>query len=347
MKLRHTLSLLALTPACGEVAAPDEPGRPIAVLEGTLTAAAPIEVEGGFGLAMLWGSEEVVGYAVAGQSAEVEPVFPAGFRLSLNELPPASALMTRETMRLEAAGDVCSDHLWSLSERDADKALVVECANRILPLALAGCAETSADDEPPCRKLAEKLSRVDEQWPADARASLGRLVAFDDVNGNGRLDLIPPGGATSPDRLLWQDTEHNYVWYEGPEMAELPLTQGLSVLKTHCPEGEEAPCDLLVPRGEPLALVMDGAPVEERMMCSEITGGRGSAGAFIYDVDVEGDIPGGGTCGEGGLVYDLPETCGPARGQTGPCGDWNCRQTTYAVEDPAAPAAGWPCEIER
>lgn len=61
-------------------------------------------------------------------------------------------------------------------------------------------------------RLPNRGSGIDE-----ARMAAGQLVVYEDGNGNGKLDFIPDGASSSPDRLLGVDEAHDIRYLEGTQ----------------------------------------------------------------------------------------------------------------------------------
>jgi hypothetical protein len=351
----RTCSALLLTstflaPACGDLVASDDPGEPIAVVTGTLLSAEALDVQGELRLAILWGADRTNGYAVAGQVAELESSFPAGFRILLREPPPATALNTRETQRLAEVADTCTWHLDDeLAEGDpATPAEVAECVERMTAAAEAGCVDVAADETGLCEDVARSLASTDKIFSATEAYAQGRLVAFDDRNGNGALDLIAPGTSELVDQIVWLDTDHMLSWREGEAVDGAP-PPGFAVVSVRCPEGsagadEGRMCPRWHGADEPLTLTLVPMALGPREHCAEVTGPEVERAGTIPAQSAANPPPAGGHCTENGLTYLLPSVCTP-RIEGDLCGATVCESVVYYIEDPETPPANWPCEI--
>jgi hypothetical protein len=355
MKMNRTavaalsLSCLNVLPACGEVAGSDEPGQPLAVLHGTLTSTAPVQVQGRFALAMVWGQDTVSGYAASAQSAEVESVFPSEFRIVLRDPPPAEAMDSGARRRELSVEEACREWYQPGPEvADSQRVELAACMASLSQRMEAeseeeGCGDLPEADRANCFELYTDLEDLDSVFPVSTRFTSGRLVAYDDLNGNGRLDFIAAGANQSPDRLLWEDRTYRYLWVEGEPV--LGMMPGLTALELSCREGYDMECSRTLAQDEPLVLVMDGAPANERLLCAE-TLGHGIHESFsASDQDAENGFPAGGWCIFGGTVYQAPTVCSANDPEAGPCGATTCIDVEYRVVDESAPAPGWPCPI--
>jgi hypothetical protein len=80
-----------------------------------------------------------------------------------------------------------------------------------------------------------------------SRVALGALVVYDDVDGDGRLELIAPGASTSSDRVLGVAEDFMVLYFEGQEddhpwvfEPSLRINRGYNLIGTrispvHCP----------------------------------------------------------------------------------------------------------------
>jgi hypothetical protein len=184
--------------------------------------------------------------------------------------------------------------------------------------------------------------------------AIGAIVAFEDRNGNGALDLASKGDAAFPDAVAGV-VENRLVFYsEGPPPPELeqqvgaPVPRGFAIAVTGGKRGEFDGLLALRPATETISLTLrDSTAVEwQFLMCRDlkssttlvtgaVTPAPGLPPAFPdpQDPDVRCEPDGS---------YVL-ERCTVVRQEV--CGDreLDCPGTRYTPADPGHPPAGWPC----
>lgn len=218
----------------------------------------------------------------------------------------------------------------------------------------------------------EALRVPDEKWrtatSSDAfKMAVGTLVAYEDLNGDGQLDLLDSNATQAIDRVVGVNEDMYVVYTEGAatgKVAQLGLPRGFSLLRLDaCPVGSstssgssgQPECDP-TPHVQAIdtlfTLPLTGSPQLSSFMCMSEGGtsvsGSGSAAANTAD----GSGSGTGAapapqiypapndpnlhCRADGSSYTY-ETC-----QTPQlCGDTVC--LAHIEERPAAPPANWPC----
>lgn len=168
-------SLLLTLTACGSISTGDD-SAVLATMQGELTNPHSLALPETVRVAVVWGQERD-GFAIA-QDVEVEPVFPSKFRLALTSAPPDSAMFYTAD---EYADEVAED------------------------------ADESGDRSSPLEEDAD----FGGVTPRDVRVAYGSLVAYEDTNGNGRLDLVEDGAAAFVDRVLGTNSAMVLVYLEG------------------------------------------------------------------------------------------------------------------------------------
>ena len=193
------LSVFGLLAACGSLGDVDR-RAPLAVLEGQLTAAAqatPTQASN-VRIAVVWMSIDDSGFKVS-QDVPATPVFPSQFRLELTDPPPRSAMATRA----------------SQSRTPSEP-----------PRAGASAPDPAPppDPSPPSPRPAS-LRTADHDsrsaWPADFGVAVGAIVAYEDKNGNGTLDLVDDSATSYVDRVLGVNEELLLVYVEGTAPVDL------------------------------------------------------------------------------------------------------------------------------
>lgn len=87
---------LGLVGGCGPLSTPEDPGRPIWTIRGSITNADGVSVEGDLRVALMWYDDCEWDSFIIAQDVSVTPSFPSSFSIELREPPPAEALMDLE-----------------------------------------------------------------------------------------------------------------------------------------------------------------------------------------------------------------------------------------------------------
>jgi hypothetical protein len=190
--------------------------------------------------------------------------------------------------------------------------------------------------------------------PGTFGMAVGAIVAFEDRNGNGALDLASKGDARFVDSLA-AVVENRLVFYsEGqppPELAQelgFPVPRGFAIAVTGGKRGEFEGLLAFRPITEEISLTLRGSTADEWqfLMCQDL---KSSNTIVTGDVTPAGGLPPmfpdpqdpGVRCGpDGSYVY---EHCTVVRQEI--CGDreLDCPGTSYSPPDRNHPPAGWPC----
>lgn len=198
------LALPALV-ACGSIDDPSE-RKPLAVIEGQMlqTQSAPaVQVQSNVRIAVVWlGIDDRS--LKSTQDVKAEAVFPSKFKLALTEPPPEDA-MIRKDKRFKDPNDAPSVPGQPPSGGGS-----------------AGSSGGNPDpDQPPPPKPAPKLKTQSyKQWPADFGIAVGAVVAYEDLNGNGKLDLVDDNATQYVDRVLGINQDLFLVYVEGQNLPE-------------------------------------------------------------------------------------------------------------------------------
>ncbi|MBX3228485.1 MAG: hypothetical protein KIT84_07525 [Labilithrix sp.] len=182
-----------------------------------------------------------------------------------------------------------------------------------------------------------------------SEVALGALVAYEDKNGNGRLDLVDEGAPSFVDRVLGANPDVLLAWFEGlPASADGPRN-GYQFMKVLACE-KDADCIEYLPITTPYAMALTDEPELARVMCTN-GGGATSSSSSLDPEERVGPGPGGAwpatddpklTCSEDRKSYTYEE-CGETE-YLGLCGgtQQGCAVTTWTYPGGTAPV-GWPC----
>ncbi|WP_394838563.1 hypothetical protein LVJ94_16830 [Pendulispora rubella] len=212
---------------------------------------------------------------------------------------------------------------------------------------------------PPPREAVQPI----EKTPG-LKIAYGTLVAYEDVNGNGRLDLVDPTAVTFVDRIVALNQETILAFLEGtlpdppqrgtdgstPRLGFNFLSVDLCLFGT----GGSGPCTeskvLWKPIEAEISLALSNAPRFSQLMCQQ--GPGGSTGLDRTEEHPAGEIPRSSpagpreksSCSDGGRVYRRQSCMSRSAGLCGEITE-SCVTDVYHLE-PGVPApSGWPCTV--
>ena len=346
-----SLALALVATACGNLDSGDQPAA-LATVQGQLTNPQSIETPSAIRVAVVWTSAAMNGGLTIAQDVEVEPVFPSKFRLALTSAPPEGAMV-------HPGDEQGGEDPGGVDATPPDP----------------GPTE-SPDPAPPADPSGAAPLDLGGGVARDVRLAYGTLVAYEDTNGNGKLDLVDSDAATFVDRVLGANPDLLLVFAEGnvnheelrDEHGNLPA-KGYNLLsQKYCmkdtlerADGGAAPelpaCQMDV--GWKSIETLYDLPISEDprfadLMCtsgpgtSDGTGGGGSSGVPTTTDPGPAGYPTVGaeglSCLAEGKSY-LYTSCvvidrGPCQGTSANC------ETTH-VGLPAGPTPpAWPCTVQ-
>lgn len=236
-------SVLALGPLMGCGAAEPEA---LAVLEGHLLNPQNLATPTSLRVAVVWLSREP-GALTAAQDIEVEPVFPSTFKLALHHAPPDSTMFDKEAVERFLPSSLHRPESWEevwKNERE-----------------LEGSSLTNGTDNLGSRDIVPDL----ETMPNGVRIAMGSLVAYEDNNGNGTLDLVDMDATSFVDRIVATNYDLTLFYAEGTvdawstrDMEGRAIAPGYQLLRVRRPPegvcggfGDVVPGQPLPPYQEP------------------------------------------------------------------------------------------------
>lgn len=190
--------------ACGSVGDVGE-RAPLAVVEGQLTnqsAAAAPSGASAVRIAVLWVSVDGRAYK-ASQDVPATPVFPSKFRIELTDPPPAGAMTSKATAK--AAEESAPQ------EEPQEEPPQAGPVPKPAPGAGGGAGGGSMGSA----RIRPADHDGPESWPADFALAVGTIVAYEDLNGNGKLDLVDKEATSYVDRVLGANEDLLLVYTEG------------------------------------------------------------------------------------------------------------------------------------
>lgn len=171
--------------------------EPLAVIQGQLTqaATAPATTPSNVRIAVVWMNIDGSGYR-ATQDVKATPVFPSSYRLELTDPPPREAMSTGEKQTTP------SD-----------------------PPTVPQEPPSSGTTPSPGADNVGTRSHVNN-WPSGFAMAYGAVVAYEDRNGNGKLDLVDDGASSYVDRILGANEDLSLLYIEGTAPAEAKDKKG-------------------------------------------------------------------------------------------------------------------------
>ncbi len=232
------LALAALTSlsvaACGSLDPNAGEKTPLATVTGQLTNPQAVQTNSNVRIAVIWRAE-LFGKFNSAVDLPVQPVFPSKFRIDLREAPPA-------------------DVLWdpfAQSQTPSDPPQT-------------GGSEPAAPDAPGTRGAHVGLQGGSAVGPS-VRVGVGAVVAYEDLNGNGKLDLVDQNAAQFLDRIVAANDQTMLIYFDGtpPNQPELRdgnghyPTPGYNLYR----QGKACAETDTVGNGEPLGGTKGGSPM--------------------------------------------------------------------------------------
>ncbi len=232
------LSTLGLV-GCGQLEGDTDRLPVIATIHGQLSNPDGYAAGTNMRVAIVWGAE--TGDVRVSQDVQVQPVFPSQFRLDLRELPPSDAMRVPDDDRNGPDGPSTCTPGYDPSSGKPPPA----------PGTTTLCDATPPDrDSPPPPPAPPPSTRIQsDDWrgakPSDPfKIAVGTVIAYEDLNGNGRLDLLDQSATQAIDRVVGVNRDLFIIYVEGKpvgDVAELGLSAGFSLLAaTYCSDSEDA-----------------------------------------------------------------------------------------------------------
>jgi hypothetical protein len=193
-----SLSLVSLI-ACGGLDSDRSQKAPLATVVGQLSASTSAAATGpNVRVALLWGSEEREDFSAA-SDLPVQPVFPSKFRIELRDAPPEVMFFTPFAKRQASGGT-------------ADPTPVT---NPPSPGGSPGTPEPIPGSGSTPSPGAISTLRIVPTEVQSLRVALGSVVAYEDRNGNGKLDFVDNTAASFTDTIVGANPELLVAYFDG------------------------------------------------------------------------------------------------------------------------------------
>lgn len=234
------LSALGLA-GCGQLEGDTDRLPVIATIHGQLSNPDGYAAGANMRVAIVWGA--VTGDVRVSQDVQVQPVFPSQFRLDLRELPPSDAMrVPEEDVHNGPDGPSTCTPGYDPSSGKPPPA----------PGATSPCDSTPPDGDrpPPSPAPPPPSTRIQsDDWrgakPSDPfKIAVGTVIAYEDLNGNGQLDLLDANATQAIDRVVGVNRDLFVIYVEGKpvgDVAKLALPAGFSLVGlSDCSESADA-----------------------------------------------------------------------------------------------------------
>ena len=195
-------TLGALVAACGGLSGDTQNFPELATLNGKLTNDSSVQTvttatpNGDVRVAVVWVGEIAKSYNVAVDVA-VKPVFPAEFQISLNSAPPDSTIATNKNASTSGSTDEVPSEGTPTNSGSTS----------------TGGTNSGTSGSSNASIHTQNFAQTD--WPDGFGIAVGSVVAYQDLNGNGKLDLVDATATQYVDRVLGANDELLLVYVQG------------------------------------------------------------------------------------------------------------------------------------
>lgn len=191
--------LVILLPACGSLDSNTGSAPTLATVEGSLLNPSLVDVSTSspVRIAVVWRGIGAGRFSVA-EDLPAQPVFPSDFTIALGGPPPADAMNAAPLIPV----------LWCLP--DSGIPVSPECV-------FAYDASAQVSDPAGVDPLLPDATGAIDMPPSPAsQYAVGTVVAYLDLNHNGKLDLVPNDASAYVDQILAANSEMTVVYLQGP-----------------------------------------------------------------------------------------------------------------------------------
>ncbi len=193
------------------------------------------------------------------------------------------------------------------------------------------------------------MGPLDDDDPKSTKGAWAMLVAYEDLNGNGKLDLLDVSSTKAIDKIVARDADRLLVYLDGAPPPDLTDPTGAKPqpgfnIASISKQGDEF---AWVPLSTKLVLTEDASDDAQSLMCVDGTMGTGSGSTTQAAPGVKGPD------GEYPSASDPNLSCEVGDNQygysidtvvyDGPCYQEHSIETTIYTHAEATPPAGWPC----
>ncbi len=217
------LPFLAASVACGSLASDKDPV--LATVHGELTNPQSLDTPLDTRVAVVW-LGFAHGYSLA-EDLQVQPVFPSQFKLELTHVPPADAMVNKAN--LKAKNDQATP---PSPPPDGDPSAPTPAPSG----GSGGTGGVGGTGGPSGRAGAgagvatsgsvHAADMSPSTWANDFGFAVGSVVAYQDLNHNGKLDLVDEGATAYVDRILGANPSTILVYFEGTIPADFADEDG-------------------------------------------------------------------------------------------------------------------------
>ncbi len=202
--------------ACGSLDAHTGTAPTLATVSGSLSNPQSVPVSGAVRVAVVWRTGTEGQFNVA-EDLPVQPVFPSSFTIDFDTPPPAAAMNN---------GSLLNPSSPPVSEGDAGTPSAGGTIGSD-PTADAGAPGTGG----PGGDNGTGPVPQDTPISPNFQFAVGTVLAYVDLNGNGKLDLVAPGASSYIDQIVAANQEMAIAYFEGP----IPTGTALTDTSGHLP----------------------------------------------------------------------------------------------------------------
>lgn len=184
--------------ACGSLDPNAGEKTPLATVTGQLTNPQAVQTTSNVRIAVIWRAE-LFGKFNSAVDLPVQPVFPSKFKIDLREAPPEGVLWDP----------------FAKSQSPSDP-----------PQTGGSTPAQPADPAAPGTRGAHVGLQGGTAVGPSVRVAVGAVVAYEDLNGNGKLDLVDDNAAQFLDRIVAANDQTMLIYFDGTPPNDPELRDG-------------------------------------------------------------------------------------------------------------------------
>jgi hypothetical protein len=220
------VAMSALVAACGGLAGDTKAYPSLATLKGQITNTQSIQTvtkatpDGDVRVAVVWVGEVADSYNVA-VDVPVQAVFPSEFQIQLTQAPPDNTIATNKNAKTSSSSaepptstptaGTDTGNTSSSAPSSGGSGPTPSGSNGAGASALSKIAANASSNANTIRPA----NFSQKNWPDGFGIAVGAVVAYQDLNGNGKLDLVDPSATQYVDRILGANDSLLLVYVQG------------------------------------------------------------------------------------------------------------------------------------
>jgi hypothetical protein len=226
------VTLSALVAACGGLSGDTKAYPALATLKGQITNTQSIQTvtkatpDGDMRVAVVWVGEVADSYNVA-VDVPVQSVFPSEFKIELTQAPPENTIATNKNAKTSSAVAEPPSTVTGGTSSTGNSSSGGPSSGSGGTGGPAPSGGSSGAGAAALSRLAAQASASSNMgsvhtqnfsqsnWPDGFGIAVGAVVAYQDLNGNGKLDLVDPSATQYVDRILGANDSLLLVYVQG------------------------------------------------------------------------------------------------------------------------------------